>query len=115
MVSSFNDNTNKRHRMIKRIYISGKITGIEGEAAAIFEKAEAEVLKLGFEPVNPMKINHDHDLSWQSYMKADIKALMNCDGIYLINNWKESKGARIEHRIANRLGMEIYSQGCMEG
>lgn len=52
-----------------KIYISGKITGIENEAAALFEKAEKELKEKGFETVNPVTLNHKHDKSWHSYMK----------------------------------------------
>jgi len=37
--------------MKKKIYISGRITGIEHEAAAIFAKAEKELQEDGFETV----------------------------------------------------------------
>jgi hypothetical protein len=93
----------------KKVYISGKITGIETEAETLFQKAEDQLVKLGFEPVNPMKLNHQHDLSWHSYMKEDIKALCDCDAICMLKNWKDSKGAIIEHMLAIQLGIEpIY-------
>lgn len=95
---------------MKKLYISGKITGIEDQAPELFKLAEEEVRKLGFEPVNPMTINHDHDLTWSSYMKEDLKAMMDCDGVYMLNNWKTSKGANIELDLAESLGMEIYYQ-----
>ena len=40
-------------------------------------------------------------------MKADIKALCDCDGIFFLCNWKGSKGAKIEHEIAQHLGLEM--------
>jgi len=46
-----------------KIYISGKISGIENEAAALFEKAEKELQEKGFETVNPITLNHQHDKS----------------------------------------------------
>ena len=90
-----------------KIYISGKITGIEKEAIAIFEKAEKELLVAGYEVVNPMKLNHDHDKSWASYMKVCIKALCDCDAIYLLHNWQDSDGANIEFGIALKLRLKI--------
>lgn len=92
---------------MKKIYISGKITGIEKDAPVIFERAEKYLRQTGYEPVNPLKINHSHDLSWRSYMVADIKALCDCDGIYMLTNYHESRGARIELKLANYLEMEV--------
>ena len=95
---------------MKKAYISGKITGIEDQAPELFKKAEAELLEKGFQPVNPMTLNHNHDKSWHSYMKEDVKALCDCDVIYLLSNWKDSKGAIIENQIANYLGLEVIFQ-----
>lgn len=91
----------------KKIYISGKITRIENKAPVLFEKAEKELQAQGYEVINPMKLNHNHDKSWQSYMKEDIKAMCDCDAIYMLNNSFESKGALIELRLARQLEMKI--------
>ena len=74
------------------MYISGKITGIEAEAETLFAEAEKFLLKKNFEPLNPMKLPHNHDKSWKSYMKECIIALCKCDGIPIscINNINES-------------------------
>ncbi len=97
--------------MTKKIYISGKITGMVYEDAFnLFEDTENMLKKQGFDVVNPMKIVHDHDKSWHSYMKEDIKALCDCDEIYMLSNWIDSKGAIIEHRIALDLGITVKYQ-----
>ena len=93
--------------MATKIYISGKISGIENEAPELFAKAELELQSKGFETVNQMTLNHNHDKSWHSYMKEDVKALCECDTIYMLNNWTDSKGAIIEHTIAMYLGLKV--------
>lgn len=93
-----------------RIYISGKISGIEAEAEQIFQDAETELIKQGYEVVNPMKLNHQHDKSWHSYMKEDVKALCDCDEIFMLSNWDKSKGALIELTIAMYLGIKVKYQ-----
>ena len=89
-----------------KVYISGKITGIETEAFELFAKAETQLRELGYEPINPMTLIHEHDKSWHSYMKVCIKALCDCDAIYLLPNWGESKGANLEKEIASNLGLK---------
>lgn len=93
-----------------KIYISGKISGIENKAFEIFERAEEKLKLEGFDVVNPMKINHQHDNSWESYMKEDIKSLCDCDAIYMLNNWSDSKGAKIELDLAMSLGLDVKFQ-----
>lgn len=93
-----------------KIYISGKITGIENSAEQLFKNAETKLNQLGFEAINPMALNHDHDKSWHSYMKEDVKALCECNVIYMLNNWTDSKGAIIEHSIALLLSIEVMYQ-----
>lgn len=94
-----------------KIYISGKITGLSLEAAeTLFKSAETDLLKQGYEVVNPMTIPHDHDKTWLSYMRADIKALVDCDAIYMLRNWTESKGACTEFNLAHDLGLKIIEE-----
>lgn len=91
----------------RKIYISGKISGIENEAVKLFDIAEMQLKNEGYEVVNPMTLNHNHDKSWHSYMKEDVKALCECDEIFMLSNWTDSKGAIIEHTIAMYLGISV--------
>jgi hypothetical protein len=95
----------------KKIYISGKITGLIFEDAfAKFREAEIHFLNLDYEVVNPMKLTHNHDKSWESYMKEDLKAMMDCDAIALLANHKDSKGALIEKELAIQLDFMVFCQ-----
>lgn len=99
-----------------RIHIAGKITGlVYEEALRMFAEAEGELLRCGCEPVNPMTKNGlDGDgkpHTWVEFMREDIPLLLSCDAIYLLPNWKESKGARLEKHIADELGMLIVTHG----
>jgi len=55
-------------------------------------------------------IDHDHDKTWQDYMRTDIKALCDCDAIYMLSNWRDSNGATIELQIANHLELDVVHQ-----
>lgn len=93
---------------MKKVYISGPISKIPfQEAFDNFEKKEKELIALGYEVVNPMKLEHNHDKSWKSYMKVDLKALIDCDCIVMLPGWVSSKGARIEWYLAKDLGIQI--------
>jgi len=93
-----------------KIYISGKITGIEAEARVNFAVAENIVKTLGHAPVNPFKIKHKKDALWADFMKKDIRTLVQCDAIWMLPDWQASKGARLELQIAYKLGLKLFFQ-----
>lgn len=97
--------------MNKKIYISGRITGMEQEAPVLFAQAERMLSSRGWETVNPMTLPHQHDKSWAAFMREDIKALCDCDAIYMLDNWRRSRGAFIEWALATVLGMKILYEG----
>ncbi len=91
-----------------KTYISGKITGLtEAEARSNFKRAENYLHKLGHKTVNPMTIVHNHDKSWENFMREDLKAMFDCDTIFMLQGWRKSKGARIEYELARHLKMKI--------
>lgn len=45
----------------------------------------------------------------------DLDAVMNCDAVYMLPNWENSKGARAEHAVANWLGKQIMYSTVTSG
>lgn len=94
-----------------KMYISGKITDLPTEqVAAKFEQAEQQIKSYGHEPVNPLNNGVDATEHWNKHIVADIALLLECDAIYLLRDWGDSKGARIEANIAGECGLEIIHQ-----
>lgn len=94
-----------------KVYISGAISNLPyNDAKAMFDKATQELSSQNFEAVNPIDNGLDKDSPWSTHMRADIKALLDCDCIYMLKTWKNSKGARLEHKIADELGLGIIYQ-----
>ena len=92
-----------------KIYISGKITGLDNYMQ-LFMDAEIELKQLGCDVVNPTLLPHNHDKSWNSYMREDLKEVLDCDGIYMLDNHSDSIGAMIELRLAQSLNYKIIYQ-----
>jgi hypothetical protein len=92
------------------IYISGKITGLDHAVAQnYFDTVAQSLRKAGYNVVNPMEIcPFNETWTWEQYMAKDLEALLFCDAIFMLDNWKESKGADIEHYIATKTGKTIY-------
>ena len=97
--------------MKQQTYISGKITGMPETAYELFGIAEIELHNIGRVGINPMKeVPLNESFLWSDYMLKDIEILFNCDAIYMLRNWGQSKGSRIERAIAIELGLEIIYQ-----
>jgi hypothetical protein len=91
-----------------KIYIAGAITGHDlQERKETFMKWQKYFEDKGYAVVNPMELPHNHDKTWESYMRECIVALMDCSEIYVMNGWMQSKGAQIEVHIASSLGIRI--------
>jgi hypothetical protein len=90
-----------------KIYIAGPMTGLPGLNFAAFHERAAELRALGHTVINPAEINPDHSMAWSDCMRKDIAALVTCDQIDLLGGWQQSKGATLEHHIAERLGLTV--------
>lgn len=92
-----------------KIYIAGKITGLDIEKAkSKFKEAQTVIEGKGHECINPMELPHDHDKTWESYMKECLISLLQCDALFALPDYKESRGAEVEYNLAAGLGMKIY-------
>lgn len=91
----------------KKVYISGKVTGLPiNVARKMFSDAEDKINATGkYEAVNPLK-DEKEGYEWEYYMRKDIKLLMDCEFIYFLPNWQESRGANLEMIIAWQLGIQ---------
>lgn len=101
-----------------KLYISGPMKGYPEHNFPAFNAAANHLRSLGFEVVNPAEINpgpapeEDDSPTWQAFyhacLRADIRALMDCEGIILIPGWEHSSGANLELHIAHRVGITPY-------
>jgi hypothetical protein len=92
---------------VKRIYISGAMSGVPEHNFPAFNAEAARLRALGYEVVNPAEVNPDVTLSWHECLRQDIKLLCDCDTLALLPGWEHSQGAHLELHIAHRLGMTI--------
>jgi hypothetical protein len=90
------------------IYIAGPMTGLADLNFPAFHAEAARLRALGHEVINPAEINPDQHMTWLQCMRTDIAALVFCDAIQLLPGWQNSKGATLEHHIAERLGLQIF-------
>lgn len=97
-----------------KIYLSGPMTGIEEFNYPEFNRVAQELREKGLEVVNPAEIEPIGTGTWEDYMKADIKALVECDTVAVLNGWKNSKGAKLEVYLGQLLGFRIIDAETLE-
>lgn len=92
-------------------YLSGKITDHnrekELENMQLFHDTEVELVKRGIDVFNPAKLE-TLGKSWEWYLSRDLLYIQEKRPmIYLLDNWYESKGARLEVEWARLLGLHV--------
>lgn len=92
---------------LKRIYLSGPMTGLPEMNFPAFHAEAARLRALGFEVVNPADLNPEPNTGWHECMRNDLKALLDCDALALLDGWQQSASAHLEMHVAHRVGMEI--------
>ena len=96
----------------RKIFISGRITG-DPNYVEKFLQAEKR-LKVRHKVVNPCRL-HLFGLpmvcySWRTCMVVTVWNLIKCSTVYMLSDWKESRGARIEYKIARIFHKRILFQ-----
>lgn len=91
------------------IYISGPMTGLPDNNRAAFDLAATVLRQLGHEVSNPAEIAEQP--SWAEYMRQDIKSMMDCRTVVVLDGAYASRGAMIELSLAQALGMPVVPFG----
>lgn len=45
---------------------------------------------------------------YHRFIAGDLEILSRCDAILMLNGWRESRGARLEHDCAESVGMQVF-------
>ena len=101
--------TNHRQKVKNmKVYISGKISGTDlTHTRKRFSDVADKLQALGHEVTNPLCNGLSETDPWEAHIAKDIANLLQCEGIYMLQGWEESKGARIEQAVALELELLI--------
>ena len=90
-----------------RIYLSGPMTGLPEHNYPAFHAAEAALFDRGYEVINPARPAPD-GWEWLDYMRRAVRDVSEADGLAMLPGWINSRGARIEHKLATSLGLPAW-------
>lgn len=87
------------------VYISLPITGHDIKIVRTWASAAKDLLrKQGHTPVSPVDICKGVEDSYSVYMGKDIMALLECEAVYFLRGWHESRGCQLEFEAARIYG-----------
>lgn len=99
------------------IYLSGAMSGRPNHNYDAFDLTEVGLRDLGFEVVSPAQIGRlcgvdEYTNPTKAMIKvlliSDLTALADCDAVYLLPGWEESRGVDIEVRFARYFGIPVF-------
>lgn len=110
------------------VYISGPMAGYPNLNQDEFRRAAKLITDQGLTAVVPHDITaylhagdcpvgytdkmdqpRVHGHSAACYLRADLRTMLTCDIVVLLDNWHTSIGARVEHRVAVTCGIPTVS------
>ncbi|AOZ64643.1 nucleoside deoxyribosyltransferase [Arthrobacter phage Chubster] len=86
------------------LYVAGPMTGLPEFNRPQFHAVTDELRRRGYYVLNPAR--QPLGLEYNDYMRRGLYDVSRADGLALLPNWEESNGARIEHRLALKMGLE---------
>lgn len=106
-----------------KCYIAGPMKGRPGFNFPAFDEAEERFRALGWEVVNPARLDREQGFdpfkdeaeSAEFYMRRDLPHVCGCDAIALLPGWQDSGGANDELTVAKMCGLLILDAETMTG
>ena len=109
-----------------KLYIAGPMSGYPEHNMPAFDTAKQLLAGFGIDCVSPADITRDAGIAYTQdgtstpqqyadFMRKDIPQLMMCDGVFVLDNWSESKGAKFEVQLAQLIGLPIYRKTAKGG
>jgi hypothetical protein len=96
----------------RKVYISGNRGGLMRVDIENLFKESAEYLRSkGYNPIYILDHNLPAGSTSEQCVATKILTLLDCDAVFMQDDWKDSRGARLEYEIAYSAGKPIYQIG----
>jgi hypothetical protein len=95
-----------------KVYISGKTSyPPTSKDATRVKELETLLRLLGFELINPTSGGNEK-VSLESQIVGGINRLAQCDVVFMLSDWRESKASRIEYNVAKEMGKDFLYESA---
>ena len=92
-----------------RIYIAGKITGLEDNIVSYkFKESFLNLRSKGYSVITPAVLLGFKGFEHEEYMHICYAMIDVCDAVFMQKDWQNSKGARMELQYAADHQKEIF-------
>lgn len=91
-----------------KIYIAGPMSGLPDFNRTAFQMAHLNLKNDGHTVLSPAVL--PDGLEQHEYMDICLAMLRCADCIYMLKGWEDSLGAKAEHALADKLGLQIEYQ-----
>jgi hypothetical protein len=109
-----------------RLYIAGPMAGLPEHNFPAFDRAQVVLEQLGHTVISPAELTRSvwnigrgqemfeqraggAEKARQYFIRRDLQALIQCDGIVFLPNWIDSRGATLENLVANQIGLRRFT------
>jgi len=99
---------------VKKVFISGPMTGLPDFNRKAFFEAEEKLRNAGFSVFNPAWLRFDEFWDSKAIATVDLAALSQCDYIYQLEGWENSLGATAEWEAANWMHVMVVNHSWLE-
>ena len=105
---------------LETVYIAGPRRGYPRYNFAEFYRAEADLLAMGFNPINPARIDKEQGFDpddaqqiiplsmVEEFVRRNIELIIQADALCLLPGWDRSVGATAEYWLARWLSKRIF-------
>ncbi len=94
---------------MKRVYVSGPMSGLPNNNVPAFDAAAAKLRKKGYRVTNPAELDDGEPCkTWEDCLRRDLRALTKCGAVATLPSWKKSRGANLEVHVARALAFEVH-------
>jgi hypothetical protein len=90
------------------VYVSGPMSGIQDFNRPAFWLMEHVLKRRGCSILSPAHYEGEHSYEW--YMREDFEKVLDATTMVMLQGWKLSRGANIEHDMGSVLGLAIFEQ-----
>ena len=98
-----------------KIYIAGKISGLNrDDVIKKFEAAQKSLVAKGHQVFIPSVLPAYEEVSHEDYLHICYAMIDMCDAVYMLSDWQQSEGARLEYKYTIDNNKQIIFQNPEE-